>query len=145
MVAYLCVRREFMIDDFDKDIAYEFIFVNLLIEVLERDSLVIEDSKLKFKEPYLNKINKLILNQFNLKKKLRTLMNKKGIRVQERTVIDKEFIEYPFIVRGYDDVQRLWTAAIRKILTERLKDLLEDNPLNLRVTEEELVEGIRMN
>jgi hypothetical protein len=132
-----------MIDDFDKDIAYEFIFVNLLIEVLERDSLVIEGSKLKFKEPYLNKILTFIQSQFEIRKMLRKLMNKKGIRVQERVVLDKEFIEYPFVVRGYDDVQRLWTAAIRKVLNERLNDLFENKSLDLRVTRKELLEGKR--
>jgi pyruvate dehydrogenase complex dehydrogenase (E1) component len=62
---------------------------------------------------------------FEKKKNLRMEMKKRGIKSYPRIVIDKEFIDYPFLIRGYEYTQRLWTAAIRKKLNEDYKEYMK--------------------
>jgi hypothetical protein len=113
-----------MIEEEDKDLVYNIIYCDLLIEVLERDLLAIDSSKLKFKEPYKKKIEDVLKNVLNDRKTKKALARKKGIKIFEMNVIDEDFLEWPYLVRGYEAIQRIWTAAIRKRLNELLSELL---------------------
>lgn len=114
-----------MIEEVDKNIAYEYIYCEMMLEVLERDLTAVEQSKLKFKEPYIDKINSIINVVFDKKRTLKHEMRKKGIKSYPRIIIDEHFIDYPFLIRGYEHTQRLWTAAIRKKLKEDYSQYLK--------------------
>jgi hypothetical protein len=58
------------------------------------------------------------------RKNIRHLMKRRGIKIFARKVIDGEFIDWPYLVRGYEGIQRLWTAAIRKRINELLAERL---------------------
>lgn len=113
-----------MIQEEDKNLVYDIIYCDLLIEVLERDLLAIDSSKLKFKTPYKNKIERILKRVLDDRKTKKASARKKGIKIFEMKVIDEEFLEWPYVVRGYEAVQRIWTAAIRKRLNEMLCELL---------------------
>jgi hypothetical protein len=113
-----------MIQEEDKKLVYDLIYLDLLIEVLERDLKAIDLSSIKFKSPYKKKIESLIKEALNERKDKRQVMRKQGIKIFERKVIDEEFIEWEYVVRGYEAVQRIWTAAIRKRLQEILIEKL---------------------
>lgn len=113
-----------MIKDDDKNLIYELIYLDLVIEVLERDLIAIDHSKIKFKEPYKARVEEILKQQLIDRRTKKNLSRKNGIKLFERKVLDADFIDWPYIVRGYEGVQRIWTAAIRKKLNELLKELL---------------------
>jgi len=113
-----------VIKDDDKDLIYELIYLDLIIEVLERDLIAIDHSRLKFKGPYKARVEEILKRKLVERRTKKDLSRKKGIKLFERKVLDTDFIDWPYIVRGYEGVQRIWTAAIRKQLNELLKELI---------------------
>jgi hypothetical protein len=49
-----------VIKDDDKNLIYELIYLDLVIEVLDRDLIAIDHLRKKFKEPYKARVEKIL-------------------------------------------------------------------------------------
>lgn len=114
-----------MIEEIDKELAFKSIMLNLFIQMVERDVKAITVSKVKYKEPYLDKLQSILDQVAKEQKELKREMNKKGIKVFDGiTFANEEFLEFRYLVRGYESHMRLWTAMIRNRTKELLKEYL---------------------
>lgn len=106
-------------------LVYDYIYNLLVEEVLIRDQAAIKASTIKFKEPYLRKNEEYLTTLFNERKRMLILMKKLGIKVFDREIIDEEFFQYKYMVRGYECVQKIWSAAARKVTLEKMNELFQ--------------------
>jgi hypothetical protein len=110
----------------DKEIAFEYIILNLIVQALERDLSAIENSKLKLKkfhEQFLNHVLNDIRNNFIEHKKL---MRNKGVKVLEKQIISEEFWSYKYLVRGFNSEFRCLTYALKMHVEKRLEKYIEN-------------------
>lgn len=111
-----------MIEETDKNLVLKGILFDLFIQMIERDIKAIAVSKVKFKEPYIEKLESILDSAAKEKKEMNKEMRKKGIKIFDGyTPVNEEFLEYRYIVRGYESYMRLWTAMVRN----RTRDLLK--------------------
>jgi len=102
----------------DKELAFNFIIMNLLVASLDRDIEAIKNSKLKLKTQHVLFLeiirNQVIKDHANLKKDL----FRKGIKVFDMVPVNEDFVSYPYTIRGYESEFRCFKAAL-KIQTEK--------------------------
>jgi SRSO17 transposase len=110
----------------DKEIAFEYIILSLVVQALERDLSAIEKSKLKLKtfhEQFLNHVINDIRNNLIEHKKL---MRNKGIKVLEKQIISEEFWSYKYLVRGFNSEFRCLTYALKMHVEKRLEKYIKN-------------------
>lgn len=102
----------------DKELAFSYIIMNLLVASLDRDIEAIKSSKLKLKNQHVlfleNVRNQVVKDHVNLKKDL----FRKGIKVFDMILVNEDFVSYKYIIRGYESEFRCFKAAL-KIQTEK--------------------------
>lgn len=102
----------------DKDKAFEYIIMGLLISSLDRDIEAVRNSNLKLKGSHIqimeNARNRAIKDAADLKKEL----FKKGIKVLEMIPVNEDFVSYRYMIRGYESEFRCFRAAL-KVQTEK--------------------------
>lgn len=102
----------------DKDKAFEYIIMELLISSLDRDIEAVRSSKLKLKGSHVqfmeNARDRAVKDTADLKKEL----FKKGIKVLEMTPVNEDFVSYRYIIRGYESEFRCFRPAL-KVQTEK--------------------------
>jgi hypothetical protein len=105
----------------DKNIVLESVLNQLLIEMVERDTIAIRQSKVKLKEPYLDLLEQVLSNAIQKRKELNDKKRTLGIKVMDKKDINEDFVEYPYLVRGYNSQMNLFRSAIRNYVRDRLK------------------------
>jgi hypothetical protein len=108
------------ITDEDKEIAFESIILNILITALEKDIAAIEHSKLKMKDVHvavLKKVHEQVSKDIIQNKQT---MRQKGIKVLDKKVINEDFWQYPYLVRGFENEFRCFTHALKMHTSKRL-------------------------
>lgn len=109
--------REFLSEE-DKNTAFSFIILNLLVSVLEKDIAAIKNSKLKLKEQHAvlmeRTLDRVVVDTAEIKR----IMHKRGIKVFDMQNVNADFVSYKYVVRGYEAEFRCFKAAL-KIHTEK--------------------------
>lgn len=104
----------------EKNLAFGFIIINLLVSALNQDISAINNSKLKLKSQHvlmLESVRDTVLKDAaNLKKE----MNRKKIKVLNLTPenVNEDFVSYDYSVRGYTSQFRCFRSAL-KVHTEK--------------------------
>lgn len=110
--------KEILSED-DKNTAFHFIILNLLIKALDKDISLIANSNLKMKKQHALMISsvrdKVIKDAANHKKE----MYRNQIKVQDLVPVNEDFVSYKYTVRGYESEFRCFKAAL-KAHTEKL-------------------------
>jgi hypothetical protein len=117
--------RKMIIQEKDKDIIIDYIYLNLMHKTLEHDKKAINFSQIKIKEPYLEMLDGKIKQVKQELDHIKREMKKHGIRVFDMKVKDDLFVEWPYLVRGYYGSQEIWIDAIKLQLKKRLSRLLQ--------------------
>jgi hypothetical protein len=105
----------------DKDIAVEFIILELLIKSLEFDIKVMKQSKMKLKDQHVHFLEYVLSQALKDAAANKKLMTKKGIRVFSREPINEDFVRYPFIIRGYESDFRFFISALKVHTANKLE------------------------
>lgn len=84
--------------DYEK-IPYQFIYTDLTIKNLQRDLRIVKTGPFKIKEPYIQYIEKIISEMIEERRKLKQIMYKNNIRVQNEGV-QNDLAIYRFYLNG---------------------------------------------
>ena len=106
--------------DEDKDIALDYIILNLLHKALDKDIDAIKKSKLKLKEQHslmMESVQRLVEKDA---KEVKRQMSKKGIKVFDMTPINEDFVRYEYIIRGYQSEFRFLKVALKMHTDKKL-------------------------
>lgn len=97
------------------------IYLPMLIQILEKDLLIIEVTSIKLKRPYTKMIDQAIQNvQAELKKTIIYLRRNNMKLVKKGT--DKEFTEYAFYNGGFEDHRRYSNIRLRNRTEELMSE-----------------------
>lgn len=108
----------------DKNIAFSFIILNLLVSALDRDIIAIKNSKLKLKSQHVFMLesvrDKVIKDAANLKKE----MYRKQIKVLNLSPVNvnEDFVSYDYSIRGYTSQFRCFKAALKMHTEKKLHE-----------------------
>ncbi|WP_243292127.1 hypothetical protein [Bacillus sp. FJAT-47783] len=107
----------------DKDTAADYIILKLLKTTLEKDIDSVKQSSIRLQKPLIEQYERII-NQINQDiRTTRKSMQKSGIKVYDREIINEDIWRYKFVVRGYQDEFRFW-KALRLHMQKRLKQYM---------------------
>jgi hypothetical protein len=104
----------------DRDIIEQAIYLPMLLTVLERDRLTIEQASFKLKIPYLNLVEETIKAVQKDLKETRNQMRKGNIKI-EKVGQDNDFTMYLFIYKGYEEQHNYFNPRLRNRVTELLE------------------------
>lgn len=107
-----------MITEEEKDIAFDFIILNLLLAAIEVDIKIMVHTKLKLKNIHLSHLDRIHHKASQDLATLKRVMNKKGIKVLNKEVANQDFWRYQYLVRGYESEFRCFRSAL-KMHTEK--------------------------
>lgn len=100
------------VPDDEEALVVDYIYNCYLIDSLETDLSIIPDLSFKIPEAHEGLIEttlkKVRADQIKVKKNMRSL----NIRVDSGYMVNEDFIEYPYFVRGYEGLMRFWLAAM---------------------------------
>jgi hypothetical protein len=102
-----------MIEPIDQDIIHQYILLQYLERVLNRDQKAIAASQVKFQRPFEQFFNtqlKLIVEQ---KRDLKNRMVKRGLKILKEEQVDDFATEFHYLCRGYQSVFRYWNVALK--------------------------------
>ena len=110
----------------DKDIASEFIFLNCLIENIEHDIQVFEKAPVKLNEPYKHLLEQTLKQIRADIKDIRYKMKTLEIKVLDLVPkeVNVDFLEYKYVVRGYEHKFRFLKAALFNHQVRRMNKYL---------------------
>lgn len=103
-------------------IASRFLFLSMAIIVIRKDMKSI-NLGVKIEEPYLNLLEKMLLQALNERKELRKDMRDKKIQVHLEKK-DGMFTSYLFICQGREEIRSYFHPAIRKKVENILQELM---------------------
>ncbi|RHW35999.1 hypothetical protein D1B31_18090 [Neobacillus notoginsengisoli] len=104
----------------DKDIAFNYIIMNLLILALDRDIEAIRNSKLKLKEQHVLLMERVRDLAIKDSSKIKKETFRRGIKVFDKEIVNEDFVRYPYTIRGYESEFRCLVYALK---THTLKKL----------------------
>lgn len=107
----------------DELLIHKIIYLPILIKVFERDLQVLEQSPLKIKEPYIEKVEKIIRTIRIDLKEVKADMRKRGIKILEERK-EEGYTEYHFLCRGYEGKKNMWNQHLKSEVTRRMRDYL---------------------
>jgi hypothetical protein len=111
------VLKEFLPEE-DKNIAFDYIILQLLASALTIDIRSIKNSKLKLKKYTCNFYGNHFRLGNKVLSKIKKVIHKKGIKVFDPTIINEDFWSYKYVVRGYGAEFRYFKSAL-KMNTEK--------------------------
>lgn len=113
----------------DKELAFSYIIMNLLVASLDRDIEAIRNSTLKLKNQhvfFLEELrNQVIRDHAALKKEL----FRKGIKVFDMTPVNEDFVSYKYVIRGYESEFRCFKAALKNQTGKKFNSYLQNSML----------------
>jgi len=93
----------------------------MLIKILEKDLTTIEVSPFKLKRPYTNMIDQAIKNVRAELKKSNIYLKHNNMQLIKKGM-DKDFTEYIFYSRGYEDLRRYSNIRLRNRTEELMSE-----------------------
>ncbi|WP_068676628.1 hypothetical protein [Oceanobacillus sp. Castelsardo] len=112
------------LNDDELKIATNFLFLSMAIVVLNQDMNHIKNGNFKINEPYLELIEKMTLLARKERKKLRKIMQDKGMQVIQLNKNDS-FSSFLFLCHGREEKKNYFNPAIRKKVEEVIRKLME--------------------
>ncbi|MGM0971711.1 MAG: hypothetical protein ACQEW2_02510 [Bacillota bacterium] len=116
------------IPDEDRNIMEQAIYLPMVLTVLNRDSIVINKSPFKLKQPYLDLVEetmKVIQSELS---EVKRYMNKNQLKVQE-IKRDEAFTMFMFLYKGYEEHHNYFNPRIRNKVQELMTYYLIKKPL----------------
>ncbi|NRD78380.1 hypothetical protein HPT25_13490 [Bacillus sp. BRMEA1] len=111
------------IPDDDRDIMERAIYLPMVLIILNRDRLVVENSPFKLKKPYLELIEETIKEIQRELAEVKQYMKKNKLQVLE-TERDDAFTMYLFIYKGYEENHNYFIPRIRNKVQELMEAYL---------------------
>jgi hypothetical protein len=112
----------------DRNIMEQAIYLPMVLTVLNRDSIVINKSPFKLKQPYLDLVEetmKVIQSELS---EVKRYMNKNQLKVQE-IKRDEAFTMFMFLYKGYEEHHNYFNPRIRNKVQELMTYYLIKKPL----------------
>ncbi|WP_394583202.1 hypothetical protein [Cytobacillus firmus] len=112
----------------DRNIMEQAIYLPMVLTVLSRDSIVINKSPFKLKQPYLDLVEetmKVIQSELS---EVKRYMNKNQLKVQE-IKRDEAFTMFMFLYKGYEEHHNYFNPRIRNKVQELMIYYLIKKPL----------------
>ncbi|MDX5474603.1 MAG: hypothetical protein LPK00_03610 [Bacillaceae bacterium] len=95
------------------------IYLPLVIIILERDMVAIQDSKIKLKDPYVQLID-TVLKKIQLQlKAVKSKMQKQNMKLHKLNQ-DESFTLYAFLFNGYEEHHNYFNPRIRNKVNDML-------------------------
>lgn len=107
------------IPDEDRDIIEKAIYLPMLLTILNKDLVIINNSPFKLKQPYLNLIEKTMKAVQIELTQVKRYMNKNNLKVYEKNR-DEAFTMYTFFYKGYEEHHNYFNPRIRNKVQELL-------------------------
>ncbi|WP_019243729.1 MULTISPECIES: hypothetical protein [Bacillus] len=108
------------INDKDRDIIENEIYLPMLIIILERDKKVIEQSPFKLKNPYLELVENTISSVNKDLKATRNYLRNNNIKVYKRKS-DEMFTQYSFSYKGHQENHNYFNPRLKNRCEELLQ------------------------
>lgn len=112
----------------DRNIMEQAIYLPMVLTILNRDSIVINKSPFKLKQPYLDLVEetmKLIQSELS---EVKRYMNKHQLKVQE-IKRDEAFTMFMFLYKGYEEHHNYFNPRIRNKVQELMTYYLIKKPM----------------
>ncbi|MDQ0268531.1 hypothetical protein [Cytobacillus purgationiresistens] len=108
------------IPEIDRDIIEQAMYLPMVVVILERDRQIIEKAHLKLNTPYLNLMEETIKAVRHDLKIVKEKMRSGHMTVHEISR-DKDFTNYLFIYKGYEEQHNYFNPRIRNKVNELLE------------------------
>lgn len=112
----------------EQDLIYKFIYLPLVRKVLEQDLIKMKQAGLKFTDPYVEFMEKRIIQVGKEIGKVKWKMNARNIKVYG-TGVEKDRVEtlwkYLVVCRGYEEEIRLPTYVIETHVREYVQEYIK--------------------
>ncbi|MCM3324223.1 hypothetical protein [Cytobacillus kochii] len=100
------------INEADRNLLEQAIYLPMIIIILERDLKIIEKSPFKIKQPYITLMENTIKNVQRDLKEVKDKLRKENMRVNQ-IGHDESFTMYEFHYKGYDEQHSYFNPRIR--------------------------------
>ena len=107
----------------DRDIMEKAIYLPMVLTVLNRDLIVVENSPFKLKKPYLDLIEATMKEIQRELSEVKQYMKENKLQVIE-TKRDDAFTMYMFIYKGYEENHNYFNPRIRNKVQELMEEYL---------------------
>lgn len=107
------------ISEEDRDIMEKAIYLPMVLIILNRDLLVVENSPFKLRQPYLELIEETMRIVQNELAEVKKYMKANKMKVTE-TKRDDSFTMYLFLYKGYEEYHNYFNPRIRNKVQELL-------------------------
>ncbi len=104
----------------DRDILEQAMYLPMLLTILERDRIIIDNAGFKLKEPYLQLIEETIKAVQRDLKETRLAMRKGQMKV-EQVARDEAFTMFLFIYKGFEEQHNYFNPRIRNKVQELME------------------------
>lgn len=104
-------------------VASRFLFLSMAIVVIQQDVQHVQKGAFKIKEPYIELLEKMILDATNERKQLRQTMKKMHLQVVTLNKNDS-FSSFLFLCQGREEKRNYFNPAIRKKVEVIVQDLM---------------------
>ncbi|WP_075981508.1 hypothetical protein [Bacillus massilinigeriensis] len=108
------------IPDDDRNIMEQAIYLPMLLKVLERDLLIINNSPFKIKKPYLDLIEQIMKEIQSELRKVKQYMKKNKLEVHQINH-DEAFTMFLFLYKGYEEHHNYFNPRIRNKVQELME------------------------
>ncbi|MDV6377020.1 hypothetical protein ORD22_01920 [Sporosarcina sp. GW1-11] len=100
-----------------------YIYLPMLLTILERDRSILQEAPIKLKSPYLHLLDETMnAVTIDLQKTANYLQRRKMKVIRQST--DELFTEYLFLYNGYEDTRRYLNVRLRNRTEELLNQYL---------------------
>lgn len=112
----------------DRDVIEQAIYLPMVLTVLNRDLVVVNQSPFKLKDPYVNLIEKAMKTIQAELSQVKQYMRKNNLKVFE-SKRDEAFTMYTFLYKGYEEHHNYFNPRIRNKVQELMEFYL--NRINM--------------
>jgi hypothetical protein len=109
------------ITDEEEQLVEDYIYLTYLIEVLENDHKSIDSLNFKIKEVYEGLIESTLMQLRLELKDIKVEFRKLNAKVEGPDLVNVEFMEYHYFVRGYHGVHRIFAYHFRNTASKLLE------------------------